>query len=67
MHCPPQLDSDRRPRVMAGEPVLTDWRTLGARIRRTAMVAASMHLIQAAGGGLENGAVVETPRLFAGG
>lgn len=67
MHSPRQLHPDRRPRVMASEPVLTDWRTLGARIRQTAMVAASMHLIQAAGGGLENGAAVETPRFIAGG
>ncbi|HVP11928.1 MAG TPA: hypothetical protein VMV94_12170 [Phycisphaerae bacterium] len=48
-------------------PALPDWRVLGARIRTAAMVSASLHLIQAAGGRLDGGAAVETPRVLSGG
>lgn len=42
-----------------------DWRELGTRIRRAAMVATSMHLVHSAGGSLDDGAVLETPRDIA--
>ena len=62
---PRHPDLDRRRDEVVVEPVLTDWRALGARIRRASMVAASMHLVQAAGGPLDDGAAVETPRSIA--
>ena len=38
-----------------------DWSVMGARIRRAAMVATSLHLVHSAGGSLDNGTVLETP------
>lgn len=46
---------------------LPTWWVLGARIRTAAMVSTSLHLIQAAGGRLDGGAAVETPRVLLGG
>ncbi len=46
---------------------LPDWKTIGARLRGVAMMAASLHLIRPAGGRSELDAAVETPRKFSGG
>lgn len=46
---------------------LRDWTALGARIRRAAMVSASLHAIRSVGCRLDDGAVVETPRVASGG
>ncbi len=44
---------------------LPDWLELGTKIRRAAMVATSLHLVHSAGGSLDDGAVLETPRGIA--
>jgi len=46
---------------------LPDWRTLGCRVRRAALVATAVHLVQAAGADLDGGAVLEMPRVVSGG
>ena len=57
-------DSSRpKPGVMPR--ALPDWCELGARIRQAAFVATSLHLVHSAGGSLDDGAVLETPRGFA--
>lgn len=64
---PRNPNPDQRREATIGEPVLPDWRTLGARIRRVALVATSLHLVQGAGGALDDGAALETPRFITGG
>ncbi|MFH1416795.1 MAG: hypothetical protein ABII12_00700 [Planctomycetota bacterium] len=46
---------------------LPDYLALGADIRSAALAAASLHLVRSAGGRLDSGAALETPRVLAGG
>lgn len=43
------------------------WARLGARIRRAALVATTLHLVQTARSRPDGGAAVETPRVLSGG
>jgi hypothetical protein len=54
-------------RLGARDSALPDWRTLGARIRRVAMVATTLHLARTADRSSDDGAALETPRGLTGG
>jgi hypothetical protein len=58
------LDQRLDPRDL-GETI--DWTRLGARIRRAALLATTLHLGRLAGGDPDHGAAVETPRSCTGG
>lgn len=57
-HRAPVADANGRP---------SDWAALGRRLRQAAFVAATVHLVQSAGGRLDDGAALETSRDLDGG